>query len=367
MYFDLILLFVSFLFLITYVTIVLVARNGLLCSYISAEHIIDKQDVFVNLIVVFKNEESNLSRLIESICLQNYTNFRVIWIDDNSTDNSVSVIKKSKLHEKSLVIKLKESEAGKKNGIKKAVGVADGDFLVFTDADCFMNPEWISTYVLKYKKNGNGLYFGAVQYAYDGFMEKLFAVEFSSLVGIGLGLAKKHLPVYFNAANYAFSSSIKSDINNGINENYASGDDVFLLHYLKKKYNSNNINVVIDNSALVYTVAPKSFNQFIKQRIRWGAKSKGYNDFFTLFLAINVFVLSFLEIVLLFYVHIYAFVLLIWCVKIAVDVVFLSKVKSIFNKLPSLAYPLIIAPFYPFYIVFVGLIGLFVSKSKWIK
>ena len=64
----------------------------------------------------------------------------------------------------------------------------------------------------------------------------------------------------------AYRKNVFLELNNYGENNIASGDDVFLLHSIKRKYN-NSIVFVKDEDAIVTTDSVQYFSSFINQRI----------------------------------------------------------------------------------------------------
>ena len=48
---------------------------------------------FVSVVVPARNEQGNIEKCILSLLAQNYPNFEVIVIDDNSTDDTLKIMK----------------------------------------------------------------------------------------------------------------------------------------------------------------------------------------------------------------------------------------------------------------------------------
>jgi chlorobactene glucosyltransferase len=86
-----------------------------------------------------RNEETNIGRCVESLIKQDYPNFEVIVVDDNSEDETSSVVARlagrdSRVH----LIKgepLPPGWAGKPHACMQAARQAKGQWLLFTDAD----------------------------------------------------------------------------------------------------------------------------------------------------------------------------------------------------------------------------------------
>ena len=89
-------------------------------------------------IISCRNEINNLPTLIESIENQTYKPDEVIFVDDNSTDETYDfLINYSKKHNYIKVIK--NTGKGKKSALIEAAKIAKSEYLIFTDADCIIN------------------------------------------------------------------------------------------------------------------------------------------------------------------------------------------------------------------------------------
>ena len=89
----------------------------------------------VSIIIPVYNSAKYLSETIESIQRQTYQNYEAIFIDDCSTDNSVSIIEEyKKINDKIKIIELQKHE-----GVSKArntgIEMAKGRYLTFLDSD----------------------------------------------------------------------------------------------------------------------------------------------------------------------------------------------------------------------------------------
>jgi len=97
---------------------------------------------FVSIIVPARNEEENIEKCLLSLISQDYPSFEIIAVDDNSTDRTLTIMKKiesSSSHDRKLrVISLHdkpEGWAGKTWASQQGYLLSRGDFLLFTDAD----------------------------------------------------------------------------------------------------------------------------------------------------------------------------------------------------------------------------------------
>ncbi|WP_052465316.1 glycosyltransferase [Thermotoga profunda] len=108
----------------------------------------------VSVIIPARNEETNIAKIIRLLKEQTYKNFQIIVVNDNSTDKTRDVVLSFKGVE---LIDLSEEPpkgwVGKSwacwNGFLKA----DGEILIFMDADVEPSPEAIESLVAIYSKN----------------------------------------------------------------------------------------------------------------------------------------------------------------------------------------------------------------------
>jgi chlorobactene glucosyltransferase len=99
---------------------------------------------FVSVIVPARNEGNYIQRCLLSLLCQNYANFEVIVVDDNSTDDTLRILKKmeKKPEEKNRlkIISLTDKPntwTGKTWASEQGYLQSRGDVLLFTDADSF--------------------------------------------------------------------------------------------------------------------------------------------------------------------------------------------------------------------------------------
>ena len=323
-----------------------------------------------SIIIAFRNEAQNLSKLLNSLQQINYpkNSYEVILVNDDSTDKS-KVIVEDFMAENNLNWKLLHSSEGKKAAIKKGIDNSKLEYIFTTDADCIIPKNILNSYNQKLQSKKWKLISGPVNfYSDNSFLGRIFELEFMSLISSGAGAIGINKPIMLNAANLVFQRKIALEASNTIYEsNIASGDDIFLLHYIMKQYGNKEITFLKSKDAIIQTEAPKTLNQWLSQRLRWASKAKHYK--------INNTSISALIILLFNIAHLITFALLIFegywlfyldllIIKLIVDFPILNSASKFFNKRISFFAFIIIELLYPFYIVGIGISGLFV-KNKW--
>lgn len=322
----------------------------------------------VSVVIAMRNEEKEIERLLKSLQSQIYPTKKLefILVNDYSTDDTLKFLEKSEL-DNLKIIDLSEG-AGKKNAIKQAVSIADGDIILASDADCSFNPYWVQTMVNYFADEKVKLVSGPVTfYKQKGIFQSLQALEFTSLIASGAGAIGSRNPIFCNGANMAYRKDVFFEVNNFESDDIASGDDVFILHSLKSKY-PNSITFSKDENAIVTTDSVQTLRGFINQRKRWTSKSSKYKDFasiYTSYLVLSVnlamvflFVMCFLntECILLF--------ALFYLVKFFVDIILLYPALKFFKRKDLIKWIFPFELFYSFYIVLIVVLS-FTNKFEW--
>lgn len=130
---------------------------------------------FVSIVVPARNEEKNIEHAVTSFCQQYYPYFEVIVVDDGSTDSTPEILKNLQTQFPQLkVIPGRELPAGwlgKPNALETGKQHAQGEWLLFVDADVIYDPGLLRramAYVLKEK---SAMLFLPPRFLTKGFLE----------------------------------------------------------------------------------------------------------------------------------------------------------------------------------------------------
>ena len=368
----------TFMYIIFGATIAYLIVIGIITlgwNLLSGQKIIENHcNPFVSVVIAVKNESKHIGILLEQIKNQTYNkyNFEVIIVNDNSGDNTVEIITAFAEEEPGINISVIESSGnGKKDAVIQGIKAASGDIILTTDGDCNILPYWLSTMV-RYLFSGKKVITGLVVYQKGTtLLKKFYELDFLSLVASGAGSIGAGLPLMGNAANMGFYKEdyLNLMIGNSTNK-YISGDDVFFIHEIYKKYGQKAVGFVKDEDAVVSTNPPENFNSFINQRTRWASKTRGYSVLWAVTVAIVVFLYNMLLTVFLglcFFIPVLFPVFLILIIaKFVIDLPLLSSAIS-FTKKTHLKGLMLISEFvYPIYIV-IAAIKSFTGKVSWKK
>jgi cellulose synthase/poly-beta-1,6-N-acetylglucosamine synthase-like glycosyltransferase len=327
-------------------------------------------DIFVSVIVACRNEEKNLPSLLSVLSAQDYDPdlFEIIIIDDNSTDRTLNIasgftgIKNLKV--------IKNSGSGKKKAIKAGVEACTGELVITTDADCRTGINWLKTIVSFYTEHKPDMIISPVALnGSKGLFQRFQELEFLSLQGVTAGTAREGDPVMCNGANMAFTKKVFQNHAGNLREEKVSGDDVFLLHNIKRQ-KGNRILWLESPEAIVTSGTSASFSIFLSQRARWISKTGSYNDSYTIILAIVTFVTIMLQPILLIAgifdpVFLLIF-LVVFVLKAIPDYLILLNTSNRYRKKNLLWSFFAGQIIYPFYVISVLTSYLF-TKSKYLQ
>ena len=106
----------------------------------------------ISVIVPVYNAEKFLNKCIESVVRQAYTNWELLLIDDGSADNSAEIMNAA-CKKDARIRKFHQKNAGPGIARNKGIEVATGDYVVFLDADDYIDPEYFSLLVQNREKD----------------------------------------------------------------------------------------------------------------------------------------------------------------------------------------------------------------------
>lgn len=318
-----------------------------------------------SVVVPFRNEKENLQILIHSLSNLNYPKdlFEVILVDDDSEESFPILNTTFSL---SVIPNHRKSASPKKDAIETAIQKANFNWIVTTDADCVFSENWLlvlDNFIQEYSqaKMVCGMVFTQKE---KSFLKDFQLLDFMSLQSAtigGFGIGKAFM---CNGANFAYTKDFFAELDGfSGNQDFAGGDDVFLLQKAAK-IATENLFYLRAKENLVLTKPAKRWSAFLSQRIRWASKTKGYQSSFAKQLAIAIFLgnLGFLAALLglFFSGYFLGFILL----KITLDLLLIRQTSSYVPALNKLS--IILSCFvYPFVSSAIAIYILFFKRYNW--
>ena len=319
-----------------------------------------------SIVVPARNESENIKICVESILAQNYSTdfFEIIVIDDFSEDDTALIVKNlqeqyANLHLLSMADFFKPNDISsyKKKAIEKAVQHAKGNWIVTTDADCIVPPNWLLLFHQYIEQHQPVFVAAPVMFIKEtGILNQFQLLDFLALQGItaaAVGAGKHSMS---NGANLAFEKSAFIAVGGyqGVDQ-IASGDDMFLMHKMKMTL-SNRIGYLFHPDAIVLTKAMQNWKSFIMQRIRWSSKARFYDDRSIFWVLLLVYLFNFSFLVMLLMGH-FGSLLIALAFKTFFEVFFLDPVAKFYNLQSQLRFFALYQPLHIAYTILAGLFG----------
>lgn len=324
----------------------------------------------VSIIIAARNEEVGIAKCLSSIYNNNYPRdlIEVIVVDDQSEDRTATIIS-----EKFPQVKLLKTTdtIGKKAAIQLAAHQAEGELLLFTDADCQVPITWLETIVTHYDTEQVDFLAAPIQIELeDTNLSRFQFLDVAATMAVTANGIYRNSYYSANGANMAVNKekfiALYTTRKDG---DIASGDDMFTIQYLAK-IDPAKISFVRSLTATVTTKGEKTLSDLVSQRKRWAGKSRHYPEKNIIMVQGYVFLLVALILVntliglCLDGLGLFTAVLMLF-IKMSMDYLFLSHICEHYRKQEATKKYLISAASYNVYILFAGLVALLPTQYMW--
>ncbi len=328
-----------------------------------------------SVVIPFRNEAKNLPNLLESISQLTYSNELVefIFVDDNSSDNSVEIINSYSENRSDITIikNQRTSNSPKKDAISTAIKNAKNSWIITTDADCVLPKKWLKTVDAFIQQNNCNMVVAPVSYKSNStFLEQFQWLDFMSLQATTIGSFGLKIAFLSNGANFIYKKDIFKKVNGFENNNtIASGDDVFLLEKFLN-FDKRKVTYLKSRDAMVTTFPVNSVSELIHQRVRWASKTANYNlligKIIGLLVLVGNAIIAILPILLFFKLLPVETFISFFLIKLFSDYILLERMSILENKKIDFITYLKSSILYPYFTLFI-FIKSFSSKYKWKK
>ena len=111
--------------------------------------------LLISVVIPLYNKEKTIKKTLNSILLQSYSNYEIVIVDDGSTDDSYSIVSnyvESNI-EKQRIRLLHQENGGPSKARNTGAKHAQGEWIVFLDADDELLPDALNTFVSIIRKH----------------------------------------------------------------------------------------------------------------------------------------------------------------------------------------------------------------------
>ncbi|WP_299113221.1 glycosyltransferase [uncultured Winogradskyella sp.] len=252
-----------------------------------------QKNIPVSIIVCAKNEAENLRQNLSKIINQNYDNFEIVLINDNSWDETLDVIEEyASKHHNITVVDVKPIEqfwGNKKYALTLGIKASKYEFLLFTDADCApASDQWLKE-MSSHFSNKKSIILGYGAYAkikhsllnvLIRFETVMTATQYfsyarmgSPYMGVGRNLAYRK-ELFFNNSGFMKHMEVKS------------GDDDLFVNAIA---NNSNTAICISEESFTISEPKKTFKDWVIQKRRHISTAKHYKPLHKFLLGLYFF------------------------------------------------------------------------------
>ncbi len=234
----------------------------------------------VSVIIAARNEEDNISNILQDLVHQTYPpdHYEVIVANDGSSDATAEEVEKFSLEHDNFkhihVTNIPSGYSPKKYALDCAVRHSQYEIILTTDADCRVSSRWIESMV-SYFTQEVGFVIGFSQFGKKGakqkILEHLQACDFMQLMGAAAGTCNLGYPLAASGQNLGYRRRAFQRVG-GFKKvaHRVSGDDVLMLQLIRKY---TNFKVVFAANPASFSVSQPqpSLRGLINQRKRWAS------------------------------------------------------------------------------------------------
>jgi len=291
----------------------------------------------VSVVVPLRNEEDQLPGLLEDLARQTFPEelHEVIFVDDHSGDASATILAKwTGENTRFRYLRLAPGTSGKKRALSHGIEHAKFDWIIQVDADCRLDPGFISAHMAFLEEHPSDLVAGIVTTGRGNgsFMESFERLDILALAGSSSGSFSLGRPMMCSGANLAYSKTLHEETRSFDPESsIASGDDMFLMIGARKL--GKTLSFITERKSIVRTRPQNDLRSLIVQRIRWGSKAPRYPLLDIQLLALLVSLCNFsmllMPLWIILFSHWWPWLLGAWFVKTLADFMLLYRMTGI--------------------------------------
>jgi glycosyltransferase involved in cell wall biosynthesis len=327
----------------------------------------------VSVIICAKNEAENLTKNIPYFLNQNYPDFQLVLINDNSSDETLDVIEQfqQQYPNQIKIVDVAENEqfwGSKKYALTLGIKAAKHEYLLFSDADCKpLSNHWITEMTSHFSsKKQIVLGYSPYKKIKKSLLNKIIRYETLLTAIQYFSYAKAGIPYMGVGRNLAYTKSEFFGAK-GFSKHMkiASGDDDLFINQVATKKNTS---FCIDKNSFIESLPKLNFSNWIHQKSRHISTAKHYKPIHKFLLGLyftsKIFFYG-LAILLLSFQYQWQFVAGLVAFKI---ILFYAIIWSSAKKLDEKDL-VVFAPFFELFLIFVQMFifikNLFSKPTHW--
>ncbi|MEO0471833.1 MAG: glycosyltransferase, partial [Bacteroidota bacterium] len=232
----------------------------------------------VSLIIAAHNEETNLRKHLPHWLAQTDVSYEIIIALDRCTDQSKQIVESFSQKDARLrylqIDDTPDGWAGKKWALQQAIQSAQYEYLVLTDADCWMDTAYLSSILGQWRLSDDVL-IGIGQYASDlSLLNRIIQFETFYTAFQYIGAATLGWPYMAVGRNLAYTKSFF--LNHGgffsFKERLSGDDDILVNRFA----NAKRTQILLEKQTQSMSIPKKSWKSWANQKFRHVSASPAY-------------------------------------------------------------------------------------------
>src|SRR4030042_2918721 len=192
----------------------------------------NKDNLLVSVVIPVYNGEKTLNQCLNSVLNQDYDNYEVVLVNNNSTDRTLEIIKEFQRKDKrKRIMYLFEPKIGRGAARNAGEKKASGRIILMTDSDCIVPKNWISEMTETIIKKNQAAVQGIKKAKIYNDWTKHIEQEEEKRINEGI-IGQRNF--FLDTANFAIKKSVLEDIGH-TNPNLACNEDTELINQMKIK------------------------------------------------------------------------------------------------------------------------------------
>ena len=289
----------------------------------------------VSILICAKNEAENLKKFLPYILDQEYPDFEVVLINDNSHDDTLDIMEDfASKHNNIKIVNVIPTEAfygNKKYALTLGIKATKNELLVFTDADCKPNSKYWLREISAHFSTSKSIVLGYGAYAKTkgSFLNKLIRFETLLTALQYFSYAKSGIPFMGVGRNLAYKKEEFFNANGFINHmKVRSGDDDLFINQVAT---NKNTSICFTKDSFTISNPKTTFKDWILQKRRHVSTAKHYKTMHKVLLAIfyiSQFLFYALAIILLISTYFWQIVLPLFLLRFLIFYIVFGKTSK---------------------------------------
>jgi 1,2-diacylglycerol 3-beta-glucosyltransferase len=227
----------------------------------------------VTVLVCARDEENNIEHCLASLIKLNYPTdkLQILIVDDKSTDRTPQILEAWQKRMTNLSVLRTGEEIGnlqgKVNALAQGMDAATGEFVMITDADSTVDPDWVKSY-LSYYEGDTGMVASITLLSINSLFDGIQSIDWSYLLGMASASANIGVPLSVIGNNISIRRAAYESVGGyreipfSITEDYALFQAIWHKAPWKVKF-------PIQSELTVVSAPTPDFKSWWRQKHRW--------------------------------------------------------------------------------------------------